>query len=241
MVQSNNETFDDNPLVTVIICTYNRADFLKKCLDSIFDQTYDKFEAIIVNGPSTDRTENLLRKYPFKIIQQKNKGGLSAARNLGIKEAKGEIIAFIDDDAIADENWIKNHVKKYKDKKVGGVGGTIYGKNGKIDEYCKKVNKFGILKREKKTVHSGYTWFNTTCGCNTSFRRNVLEEIGGFDEYYNYWFDETDVCVSIAKAGYKIEYEYDAIVYHYHSDGPSRSSIWYHKAQKQLYFTLKNF
>ena len=91
------------PLASVVICTYNRADYLKKCLDSMLNQTCDNFEVIVVNGPSTDNTEEVLKKYPFRVIQQKEKGGLSAARNLGIEEARGEIIAFIDDDGIADE------------------------------------------------------------------------------------------------------------------------------------------
>ena len=241
MTQNNNETFDDKPFVSVIICTYNRADHLKKCLDSMLDQTYDKFEVIIVNGPSTDRTENLLKQYPFRYIHQKKKGGLSEARNLGVSEAKGEIVAFIDDDAVADKNWIKSHAIKYKDEKVGGVGGTIKGKNGKIAEYKNKVNKFGVLAKEKKIANTGNEWFNTTCGCNTSFRKKILEEIGGFDDYYNYWFDETDVCVRMAKAGYKIEFDVDAVVQHNHKDGPERSNIWYNITQKQFYFIFKNF
>lgn len=245
MFENNDDEFAEKPLVSVLICTYNRADYLKKCLDSMLDQTYDTFEVIVVNGPSTDKTEDLLKKYTFKHIQQKNKSGLSAARNLGIREAKGEIIAFIDDDAIADKNWIKSHVKRYNDETVGGVGGTIYSfgrKNGKLDEYKKnQVNRFGILDKERMITNTRKKWFYTTCGCNTSFRRKVLEEIGGFDEYFDYWFDETDVCVRIAKAGYKIEFEKKAIVYHYLADGPSRSNKWYHKAQKQIYFTFKNF
>lgn len=232
----------ENPLVSVLICTYNRADHLKKCLDSIMDQTYDNFEVIIINGPSTDETNNLLKKYPFKCIQQINKSGLSAARNLGVKEAKGEIIAFIDDDAVADKNWIKSYVRKYDDEKVGGVGGKIYSEyKGKLFEYKKnQVNRFGVLDKERVNT-SRNDWFYTTCGCNMSFRRKVLEEIGGFDEYYDYWFDETDVSVRIAKAGYKIEFEKKAIVFHYLADGPSRANKWYHKGQKQIYFTFKNF
>ncbi len=241
MLLNNNETFDNKPLVSVIICTYNRLNHLKNCLDSMLDQTYDKFEVIIVNGPSTDGTKNLINLYPFRSIQQTKKGGLSEARNLGLREAKGEIVAFIDDDAIADKNWVKSHAMKYKDENVGGVGGTIKLKNGKIEEYKNKVNRFGDLGIEKNIANSGHEWFNTTCGCNTSFRKKTLEEIGGFDEYYTYWFDETDVCVRVAKAGYKIEFEVDAVVQHNQTDGPERSNKWYHITQKQLYFTLKNF
>lgn len=242
MSNNKNEEFAEKPLVTVLICTYNRVDYLKKCLDSMLEQIYDNFEVIVINGPSTDDTEKLLKKYPFKCIQQKNKSGLSAARNLGVREAKGEIIAFIDDDAVADKNWIKSYVRKFKDEKVGGVGGTIYSEfKGKLFEYKKnQVNRFGILDKERVNTNRN-EWFYTTCGCNTSFRKKVLEEIGGFDEYYDYWFDETDVCVRIAKAGYKIEFEKEAIVCHYLADGLSRSNKWYHKAQKQMYFTLKNF
>jgi GT2 family glycosyltransferase len=232
------------PFVSVIVCTYNRSEYLTKCLNSLLDQTYDNFEVIIVNGPSIDETDNLLKKYPFRVIQQKGKRGLSAARNQGIKAAKGEIIALIDDDAIADNNWIKYIIKKYIDESIGSVGGaTYYMSDSKVIEMTMAldVTQFG---RPRGTPiddnNSKYVRFKFVHGCNCSFRKKIFEEIGGFDEYYTYWLDETDLCVRIAKAGYEIDYEPNAVVYHA-KEGSNRPDVWYHISEKQLYFAFKNF
>lgn len=244
-MHSNSETELSNPFVSVVICTYNRADYLKKCLDSMIVQSYNNFEVIVVNGPSTDATDSLLKRYPYSIVRQKRKGGLSAARNLGIKAAKGEIIAIIDDDAIADKNWIQNFARKYENDSTGCVGGLTYSVNNKGEIIEKtmewEVNKFGRSRCSHfNDNESKNTWFKYVHGCNTSFRKKVLDEIGGFDEYYTYWLDESDVCVRIAKAGYNIEYQPGAVVYHLR-EGSKRPDIWYHIGDKQSYFTFKNF
>ena len=143
------------PLVSIVICTYDRAEYLQKCLDSMLNQTYGNFEVIIVNGPSTDNTASILKNYPFKTVQQIKKSGLSAARNLGIKEAKGDIIAFIDDDGVADKNWIKNLVKRYKDETIGGVGGIIY-KAGTNDVWEAKDNRILVIQGSSLDLTTGW-------------------------------------------------------------------------------------
>ena len=231
------------PLISIVICTYNRAEYLQKCLDSMLNQTYGNFEVIVVNGPSTDNTAGILRNYPFQTIQQIKKSGLSAARNLGIKEAKGEIIAFIDDDAVADKNWIKNLKKGYNDETIGGVGGIIY-KARTTDVWQAKVvvNKFGVPKCiDEGEYYSLDDFYPCIVGCNMSFRKEVLLRVGCFDNYYKYYHDEIDICVRIVKAGYKLEYEPKAVVYHYCAEGPTRLDMHYHVVKNRLYFTLKNF
>ena len=103
------------PMVSVVIPTYNRKDMLKECLESLFNQTYPKerYEIIVVNDGSTDGTEEVLNEYAkkapcaFKWFTQQNKGPC-VARNLGVKNARGEIICFIDDDCVAEKKWIEN-------------------------------------------------------------------------------------------------------------------------------------
>lgn len=89
------------PLISVIIPAYNVEKYIKACLDSLINQTYSNFEIIVVNDGSTDQTEEILRSYQsnpkFRIYSQKN-GGLSAARNQGLKLANGELVCFIDSD-----------------------------------------------------------------------------------------------------------------------------------------------
>lgn len=103
------------PLVSIIIPVYNVDKFLPRCLDGLFAQTYNNFEAIIINDGSTDSSRDIALYYTyndsrFKLIDKPN-GGLSSARNEGIKYAKGKYIIFIDSDDWAEKNFIEELVK----------------------------------------------------------------------------------------------------------------------------------
>ncbi len=95
------------PRVSVVVNTYNRAASLHQTLQALQRQNYSKFEVIVVNGPSTDDTAEVLRAHAAQIrvgtCAQRN---LSISRNVGIEMARGEFVAFIDDDAVPDENWL---------------------------------------------------------------------------------------------------------------------------------------
>jgi glycosyltransferase involved in cell wall biosynthesis len=94
--------------VSIIIPTYNHSEYIRKCVDSVIAQTYKNIECIIINDGSTDQTEKELEKlqfvYPSLKIYTKDNGGLSSARNTGIKNATGEIICFLD----SDDYWLPN-------------------------------------------------------------------------------------------------------------------------------------
>lgn len=120
------------PKVSVVVCTYNRRDDLRHCLDHLMKQTYKDFEILVVDGGSTDGTIQLIQNYSVKLIRQHEKG-IVHAYNLGWKNARGEIVAYIDDDAIADENWLLNVVSTFeKSNKIGGVTGPVI-----IPEACR--------------------------------------------------------------------------------------------------------
>lgn len=237
-----------NPLVSVVVCTYNRDRYLERCLVSLKKQLYQNYEIIVVNGPSNDETDSILRRYPdIQVIRQKSLNGLSYARNLGINASKGEIVAFIDDDAVADKKWLVNLVSGYTDDSVGGVGGLVYGPqkthlqfdNGTID-------KCGIpvaIRPESTGLRKGE--FQIFMGTNCSFKRDVLHDVGGFDPYFRYYHDESDLCVRIAMSGHQIVYRRDAFVVHDMVEGHNRKSPydlnWSEILKNVIYFTMKNF
>ena len=98
------------PLISVIVPAYNVEKYIKTCLDSLINQTYSNFEIIVINDGSTDQTEEILRSYQsnpkFRIYSQKN-GGLSAARNQGLKLANGELVCFIDSDDSVKSDYLE--------------------------------------------------------------------------------------------------------------------------------------
>ena len=239
------------PLVSVIICTYNRSSYLGCCLESLNIQTYSNYEIIVVNGPSTDTTDLVLSAYPhIKKLRQETLSGLSAARNLGLRTVSGEIIAFIDDDAIADKNWLENLVLAYDNEAIGGVGGPVFEITGTWYQFKNGyISRAGIPSfiNEKDMEFNDPLgeYFNYIMGTNASFRKDILFQIGLFDENYRYYLDETDVCVQIIKHGYKIKHIDNAVVYHEMAEGHNRSSpydINYSEILKNVvYFILKNF
>lgn len=95
------------PKFSIIVPVYNVEKYIKRCLDSIFEQSYDDYEVIVVNDGTPDNSMDIVKKYNVKIINQKNKG-LSEARNIGVKKAKGEYIIFVDSDDYIEKDLLKN-------------------------------------------------------------------------------------------------------------------------------------
>lgn len=163
------------PKVSVIIATYNRAVHLSETLSTLLKQNYQDFEILVVDDGSTDSTkeimESYLKKYPHKAkyLYQKNSGP-SVARNKGIKEAKGDIVIFLDDDAIAAPNFVKKHLEAYRDNHILGARGKILKKNTSIYNYFQSHYDLGEDILPSLISTEG----------NCSFRRPVLLEVKGF-------------------------------------------------------------
>jgi GT2 family glycosyltransferase len=207
--------------VSTIVCTTHR-NTLAKCLKSLSRQTYDNYEVIVIgiNQQSVD----LVSEFDFKFILSPIANS-SFQRNLGINEAKGDIIAFIDDDAIADKEWLKILTKHYDDKDVVCVGGKIIPKFlVKPPDFLKQLPE-GMFKGfmsetllrfdEATIIDKPLLW-----GCNLSFRKNIFDNVGMFDENLGRTRekliseDETELQRRILKKGFKLIYEPNAIVTH---------------------------
>jgi len=210
-----------SPFVSIIIPTYNRKNQLKKCLDSVLriDYPKEKYEIIIIDDGSTDETYAFLKeeqsKVPnFKIFRQENKG-CAAARNLGIKNAKGEILFFTDDDCLVEKDWTVQHLKHYSNEKVGGVGGILCpNKMNYIEEY-----KIAIYLDEY-TQYMEVTDAKSGRGlatCNCSYRKEMFEITGLFDEDFITGADP-EFSKRIMIKGYKIIKDPNIKVHHLKTD-----------------------
>ena len=239
--------------VSIVVVTHNRPEELKECLESLKRLKLPKnsYEVLVVDSSTTNETRMLVKKFPVKYFHTKHKG-MTVARNIGIIRAKGEIIAFLDDDAIADENWIKQIKTNYNNAKRGAVGGKVIEDRllrrhqkdttlvGKISKTGKLINNFDLGKEKIETDHIK--------GTNMSFTKKKLIEIGGFDNLYGgrAYREETDVCLRLKKRGYKIIFDSNAKVFHKRI-GPKSShvikkniSIEYWRARNHVYFYFKN-
>ncbi|MDQ6945250.1 MAG: glycosyltransferase [Actinomycetota bacterium] len=210
------------PSVSVVINTYNRASSLRLTLDGLSQLDYPNFGVVVVNGPSTDDTEEVLAGYAGRIRTARcPERNLSMSRNIGISLAAGQIVAFIDDDAYPDPAWLDRLVEAYVDDEVAGAGGPVLDHTGArfqtryiiSDRVGQSTLTFGTNPSEWLNV-PGAASFPSLLGTNSSFRRDRLLEIGGFDEEFEYFLDETDVCARLVDAGYVIRQLDDGLVHH---------------------------
>lgn len=220
--------------VSVVINTYNRARTLEATLAAMAWQRHPRFEVIVVNGPSTDGTEDLLAHFAGKIRTARcTEANLSMSRNIGLAMAAGEIVAYIDDDAVPEPDWLEAIAAPYADPQVGAVGGFIRDHTGYAWQ-CRVVacDRYGdnegfetveqALQAGVADRGPGAPRFLSPTGANSSFRRGALLGIGGFDEEFAYFLDETDVAVRLLDAGWAIAYAARAEVHHKYADSHLR-------------------
>ncbi len=242
---------DLRPRVSVVINTYNRGWWLERCLSSLESQTYSTFEVVVVNGPSTDDTAAVLERWRerIKVVPTESRV-LSVSRNEGIAAASGELVAFIDDDAVADPHWLERLVPAFLDPMTGGAGGLVYRMNGRDIEFsCGTLDREGFVQWNRPEPGAHFHWegdrLNTVSGNNCIFRREALERIGGFDERIEYYHDEADIVWRLERAGYHTVHRPNAVVYHEAARSQNRSGRhqlnWYAIVKNTVYCAMKNY
>jgi len=198
------------PLISVIIPALNSERTIKQCIKSLIQQSLKKkeYEIIIIDNGSTDKTLGILDNYKKKIkILKESKKGSYNARNKGIRNSQGNIIAFTDSDCIADKNWLLNIRKAFSNKEIKIVGGHIEAleKNSYIRKYC---NRFG---------HAQDLHFKSKKPCfatsNMAVRKTEIKKVGLFNPTLKSGGD-FELCHRIIKSKLEITYEPNAIIKH---------------------------
>lgn len=212
----NSETL---PSVTVVVPVRNGELTIQPLLESLQRLDYDrkKVEVIVVDGNSTDKTQEIVKKYPVKLIVEKRKG-LNIARNTGIRCGNGEIVAFTDSDCVVPSNWIKRIAENFKDPQVNCVGGSAKAlDNDFISQYAdNSIVRLMPFFTKREELEKVKPFFRHPAGCNMAFRRKVVEEVGYFDENIQYGFDEVEFADRVCKAGYKMVLDPEVLVWHKH-------------------------
>ena len=190
-----------NPLISIIVPCYNQAQFLPEALQSVLEQTYDNWECIVVNDGSPDSTHEVAQKWlakdnRFKYIQKEN-GGLSTARNAGIKSASGEFILPLDADDKISTQYCELAIQQFNE-------------NNKLKVvYCqaeKFGSEFGLLELKDFSI-SGLAIRNLIF-CSAFYRKKDWELVGGYDEKMIYGLEDWEFWICVLKTGgdvYKIK------------------------------------
>lgn len=200
---------------SVIIVSRHRARALRRCLLSLAQQDHRAFEVIVVADPQGVTAAQAVG-LPLKAIAF-DEANISAARNLGLAQAAGEVVAFIDDDAVAEPTWLTRLCAGFDDADVIAATGFVRGRNG--ISYQWQACEVDALGQDHPLPPGAAIYGGTarravkTQGTNCAFRRNVLARIGGFDPALRFFLDEADVNLRLAGLG-KTAVIPDAQVHH---------------------------
>ena len=232
---------------SVIIPTFNRKEKIRKTILSLLSQSLlkEKFEIIIVDDGSTDSTKNVVKEFNKKVIylRQENKGP-AAARNYGIREASGEIVAFTDDDCVVPSNWLEKILSGFeKHKNVVAVGGYLEApeeilRSNIFARYESFISRKNYRVSDKEEV-SG--WENPSGGTNNlAYLKRIILEVGGFDETFpTAGGEDADLKWRITQKGYKFLYLPLKVEHHqdYNFKGFIRQSR--NRGSGEFYFSKK--
>lgn len=207
------------PKVSVIVPVKNGAAYIKELLDSLMQVEYekDKLEIIVVDGNSTDDTREMVSQYPVKLLLEE-RPGLNAARNTGIKNSQGEIIAFTDADCIIPKNWISRIIDNFQNPQVGCVGGNVIGYYDSFLSHYSDESLIPVMRifGRREILDHVKPPQKYPAGCNMAFRQDAIKKAGLFDEGIKYGFDEDELVERICKSGYNMVLDPNVVVKHKH-------------------------
>ena len=200
------------PKVSVIVCSYNGAKTLERCLESLRRIEYPDYEVILVDDGSKDDTEEIASRNPWITYLRQENSGLSMARNVGARAATGEVLAYTDSDCMADPQWLYFMVGTLLSGDYAGVGGpNVSPPAENWIQACVAAAPGGpnhVLLTDQIAEHIP--------GCNMAFYKWAFERVGGFDPEYRKAGDDVDFCWRLQTGRRQIiGFSPSAIVWHY--------------------------
>jgi GT2 family glycosyltransferase len=223
------------PKVSVIVCSHNGSRTIADTFQALQRLDYPDYEVIVVDDGSSDNTAVIARELGFRVLSTSRRGlssalpgrengrdwvitkpnrGLSNARNVGLEAASGELVAYIDDDAYPDPQWLRYLVSTFRDRgasRLAGVGGPNIAPPGDgLIADCVAHAPGGpmhLLLTNREAEHIP--------GCNMAFERVSLKAIGGFDPQFHVAGDDVDVCWRLQQQGWTLGFSPAAVVWHH--------------------------
>ena len=222
------------PMVSVVIAAYNASDTLESCMESLGRLEYPNYEVIVVDDGSTDATRSIASRFTsFQCIELGSNRGLSAARNAGVRAAKGEIVAFTDADCRVDEQWLRFLVEAFENNEWAAVGGPnlLPPDDGHVAAAVMATpgGPAHVMLTDHIAEHIP--------GCNMAFRKEALLEVGCFDPQFRVAGDDVDVCWRFLKRGMTIGFAPGAFVWHHRRSSVGafmRQQMGYGRAESLL-------
>jgi GT2 family glycosyltransferase len=210
-------------LASVIVPSLNGARLLPDCLDSLSRQSYEPLEVIVADGASTDCTVDLLReRYPaVRLLRLRRNGGFTGNVNAGIRASRGAVVLLLNNDAVADPNWVAMCVATLgNDPELGAVASKVlFADRTTINSAGDLMGRNGAPRQRGSGQPDGTAWNQSTevfgaMGGAAAYRRAMLADVGPLDEVYFMYLEDVDLAFRAQLRGWPCRYEPGAIVYH---------------------------
>ena len=232
----------ERPFISIIVVTWNARSLLKKCLISLYNQTYKRYEVIVVDNASEDKTAQMIKEeFPnVKLIILKENKGFTGGNIEGLKHAKGEFIALLNNDAEASPQWLETLIKPMlEDPQVGICTSKVVIKNTNILDSAgggltTAFSGFKIGMGERADIYNKKRYVPGGYACACLYRKKMLDEIGFFDEDFVFNHEDTDLDFRALLAGWRCVYVPDATVEH------KVSATLGHMSAKSVYYFSRN-
>lgn len=200
------------PVVSVVIPARNEEKWIAACLESVLRDSYPYKEVIVIDDASTDSTGEILRSFPVKVIRNQKPVGPSSARNIGVREAKGQIIVFIDAHCIVDDaRWIEKFLRFFRNPKVGAVAGYLR------REPCREGASLRFRVRSYPRLIKS---------ANGAYRKAIFEQVGGFDPSIE-WAGDADLTYKVHRSGWEVVHSRDITIIHAEKLWPIKRAFTY--------------
>jgi len=210
------------PTASVVIATYRRPDHMRECLEHLARQTVPPKRIIVVDASPDSRTREVVAGFAGVEYRRNERGigSTATSRAIGISDVAEDVVAFVDDDAYAEPDWLEKLLGPYADQRVAAAGGRA--RNGQPNEEREGIGQIGLLLPDGRLT--GFfaadpgraVEVDHLLGANMSVRMSAVRELGGIRDFYpgTCLREETDISLRMRRAGMTIVYTPDAIVRH---------------------------
>ena len=237
-------------LISVIVLNYNGKGFLDGCLSSLASQTYSDFEVIVVDNGSRDGSpEYIEENYPWVRLAKNDENlGFAGGTNVGIRAAKGKFIITLNNDSMADRRFIEELIKPMADPEVGVCAAKMLFPDGRINSAGICISRSGaawdrgMFEPDRGQYEFVEEVFGACAGA-ALYRREMLDEIGLFDEDFFLYLEDVDLAFRARLAGWKCLYVPGARVIHHHGGtaGVGSDLAVYYGNRNIVWYPIKDF
>ncbi len=236
-----------NPLVSIVIVTWNGKTDIDSCLESVLTHDYPKMEYLVIDNGSSDGTpEHIQQVYPeVRLIRNARNKGFTAGVNQGIEASSGDIVFLLNQDAMMQKGLLSEIVRTLANESIAIAGckihhpdgitlqhaGGVFHQNGLTDHFGAGEKDLGQFDEDRDVVY--------VTGAAFAFKKALVREIGYFDKRFSpAYFEELDFCIRASRAGYRIRYCHKAVAIHKESTSTGKFSrrfyTLYHRNRLKL-------